>query len=76
MYKPEIHCLFQDPLPVLEDALCLSELDKLPSFGIIVHTEQEIITRLTGHFLLAFPEGSSQPDPAKFRTLWSLDKLL
>ena len=61
---------------MLEDTLCPSELDMLPSLGIIVHTEQEIMPRLTGHLLLAFPEGSSQPDPAKFRKLWSPDKML
>ena len=56
--------------------MCPTELAKLPSLAIPVHTEQEIMSRLTGHLLWAFPEGTSQPDPAKYRTLWSPEKLL
>ena len=61
---------------MLEDTLCPSEIDKLSSLGMAVWTEDEIMSRLTGHILLAFPEGSRQPDPAKYRTLWFPDKLL
>jgi len=66
----------QDPLPVLEDTLCASEMDKLSSQALSVWTEEEIMSKLTGHILMAFPQGSHQPDPAKFRTLWFPDKLL
>jgi len=65
----------QDPLPVLEDTLCSSEVSKLPDLGLQVHTEEEIMSRLTGHILWVFPESSTQPDPARYRSLWSPEKL-
>ena len=61
----------QAPLPVL----CAGEEARLPGLGRQVHTEEEIMSRIAGHLLWVFPEGSSQPEPARYRTLWSPERL-
>ena len=60
---------------MIEDTLCPAEVSRITEVGLQVHTEEEIMSRITGHILWVFPEGSSQPDPAKYYSLWSPEKL-
>ena len=66
----------KEPLPVIEEMLCPASIDLLTKTALPVWTEDEIMTRLKGNVLLAFPAGTRQPNPKEFQTLWFPEKLL
>jgi len=63
-------------LSVVEKDDCPGKMEEIVKLATPVWTETEVMEKIRGHVLLAFPEDFDLPTPDKYKTLWFPEKLL